>query len=61
MNNNLTIESKSKLVTWTLIDKSNKYFNIWECDKGYRECFWKGVNPNISKKYGINTETMKYI
>lgn len=45
-------------VKWTLIDSSSPYFNIWECDAGYRESFWKGIDPNISQKYGIDS---KYI
>ena len=31
---------------WHLIDTSNPYFNRWEHEAGFKECFWKDINPN---------------
>lgn len=44
---------------WTLVDSSSPYFNIWENDVGYRESFWKEINPNISQKYGIDSNYIR--
>lgn len=46
-------------VKWKLVDSSSPYFNVWECSAGYRESFWKNVNPNVSQKYGIDSSYIK--
>lgn len=35
-----------KRIIWTLVDDSNPYYNIWSCTAGFRECFYKNVDPN---------------
>ena len=42
-------------IEWTLLDDSHPRFDIWVADTGYRECFFKGQNPNIIKPFGENT------
>lgn len=41
-------------VYWTLEDSTSKYFNVWRSSAGYRESFFKGEDPNITKPYGTN-------
>ena len=34
---------------WYLVDDSNPKYNVWESIWGYRECFRKGMDPNIRR------------
>lgn len=55
MSGTFGITVQSRRVNWVLVSSKYYRFNLWENDIGYRECFRKGEDPNVSKPYGENT------
>lgn len=56
-----SVVADPRRIEWTLLDDSHPRFDIWMTDTGYRECFLKGEDPNVTKPFGENTTpyTMK--